>query len=145
VKCSGLCSGHYNQKVRGRELTPITPRGLVCWCGEPAKAKGLCSKHYDGLRVSRNGTRDQRKARSLRFHYGMALDEFNDRLEQQDHRCKICSEKESGKDLAVDHDHETGEVRALLCARCNTALGLLRDNPVLADKAAAYLRGWKKK
>lgn len=53
--------------------------------------------------------------------------------------CAICGEHPERKRLARDHDHATGLRRELLCQRCNTALGLLRDNPKLLRKAAAYL------
>jgi hypothetical protein len=44
------------------------------------------------------------------------------------------------RSLAVDHDHTTGQVRGLLCIRCNRAIGNLRDDPDLAIRAAAYLK-----
>lgn len=54
--------------------------------------------------------------------------------------CAICGETNaSGRDLSVDHDHETGEIRQLLCSNCNTGIGLLKDNPELLIKASAYL------
>lgn len=61
----------------------------------------------------------------------------------QDGRCALCRESEANRRLAVDHDHKTGRVRALLCSRCNTALGNLRDDPALMIRAAAYVAGHK--
>jgi hypothetical protein len=52
-------------------------------------------------------------------------------------KCAICGR---GAVLHCDHNHETGFVRGWLCNGCNLALGLLADNPVIADAAAAYLR-----
>ena len=65
--------------------------------------------------------------------------------EAQDGKCAICHNPETRKihgrvtDLAVDHDHETGVVRGLLCHRCNFILGLAKDKPQTLLDAAAYL------
>jgi hypothetical protein len=54
--------------------------------------------------------------------------------------CAICgSGCVSGNRLAVDHDHQTGAVRGLLCTLCNTAIGKLKDSPALLRKAADYI------
>lgn len=59
-------------------------------------------------------------------------------------RCAICKRKpEEWRRLAVDHDHETNEIRGLLCSRCNTALGLLGDTAALLRAAADYLDGFR--
>ncbi len=50
--------------------------------------------------------------------------------------CQICSESSI---MHIDHDHETGVVRGALCQKCNMALGLMRDNPLLLRLAADYL------
>lgn len=51
--------------------------------------------------------------------------------------CAICVVKDA---THVDHDHVTGKVRALLCATCNTGLGMFSDNPDILSNAAGYLR-----
>jgi len=63
-------------------------------------------------------------------------------FESQNGRCAICGifEKELEKRLCIDHDHNTGELRALLCNKCNVALGMLDDNPALCFQATKYLR-----
>lgn len=54
--------------------------------------------------------------------------------------CAICrKECKSGRELAVDHDHETGAVRSLLCMNCNRAIGWLQDDPDLLMAATEYL------
>lgn len=52
--------------------------------------------------------------------------------------CFSCGEVEIDR-LAVDHDHLTGKIRGILCKRCNSALGLLRDNPNIIRKLAEYI------
>jgi len=56
--------------------------------------------------------------------------------------CKICNGTglNHGKGLVVDHNHDTGEVRGILCAFCNSAISYLQDDPDLLLKAADYLK-----
>lgn len=54
----------------------------------------------------------------------------------------MCGEK-SDKVLQVDHDHKTGDVRALLCSRCNSLLGYADDSIELLKRAIAYLESFK--
>ena len=74
--------------------------------------------------------------------YGITLEEYDILLEEQNGKCKICgSDDNNGQRFCVDHCHETGKVRGLLCRPCNLALGCLRDDPILVLKAADYLVG----
>lgn len=54
--------------------------------------------------------------------------------------CIICGETQAIQ-LAIDHNHQTGEVRGALCSRCNLGLGHFRDDPELLRFAALYLEG----
>ncbi len=65
---------------------------------------------------------------------------YNAMLERQAGVCAICAEKPKGGRLAVDHIHGTETVRGLLCGRCNTALGLFKDDPERLAVAIKYLR-----
>ena len=53
--------------------------------------------------------------------------------------CEICGERNESRLLAVDHCHDTGLNRGVLCDRCNLALGNMRDNPELLRRAAEYV------
>ena len=74
-------------------------------------------------------------ARSLRSKYGLSEEEFS-RL-QAVGACPIC--ERSGVPMEIDHNHATGKVRAILCSRCNSGLGLFCENPGLMIRAIAYL------
>lgn len=80
--------------------------------------------------------------RRLRTKYGMTIDEYDILYEAQGGFCKLCGgvEPMAGRRLAVDHHHPTGTVRGLLCSSCNRGIGLLKDNPVLLEAAAKYIR-----
>lgn len=81
----------------------------------------------------------QRKSRMLRT-YGLTVEEYDEILETQGGVCAICqNECATGRRLAVDHDHETGIVRGLLCHTCNLGLGALKDDLSLLEAAAKYL------
>ncbi len=74
--------------------------------------------------------------------YGVTLAEYDAMLEAQGGACAICGKApgEEGRRLAVDHDHETGEVRGLLCGKCNQGIGCLQDSAELARRAMMYLQ-----
>jgi Recombination endonuclease VII len=82
----------------------------------------------------------------LRLQYGITREQYDQMLAAQNGGCAICSRPETavinGKvmELAVDHDHKTGKVRALLCSTCNTSLGGFQDSPALLQKAIEYLK-----
>lgn len=72
--------------------------------------------------------------------YGLTLAQYEGLIEEQDGACLICAFKpELPDDLNIDHNHDTGEVRGLLCRACNHGLGVFQDSPALLDAAAAYL------
>lgn len=78
----------------------------------------------------------------LQKTYGITLDEYYQMLDEQDGTCAICDAlPPTGrkKYLAVDHDHQTGKVRGLLCDNCNRAIGLLKDDAEVLNKASQYL------
>jgi hypothetical protein len=75
----------------------------------------------------------------LKRKYGISIKEYDRMFESQGGVCGICANPADGKELCVDHDHETLEVRGLLCTTCNGAIGLLGDTAEGLRKALAYL------
>lgn len=94
--------------------------------------------------------KDYKKKNRRRYHYadlirkyGVSESAFKAMMKAQDGCCDICFDKFHWETNApnVDHDHRGGAVRGLLCRRCNSVLGLVKDNPEMLRVAAAYLDG----
>lgn len=80
---------------------------------------------------------------SLRKKYGISLEEYNELSAAQGHVCALCDgENPSGRRLVVDHDHDTGDIRALLCIKCNVWVGVI-ENLEFVTKASAYINQFK--
>lgn len=76
--------------------------------------------------------------------FGISVEQYNEMLASQGGVCAICKNPETHQragvwNLSVDHCHETGRVRGLLCNNCNRGIGLLRDSAGLCRAAAEYL------
>lgn len=86
------------------------------------------------------------RRKALKRDHGISLEEFEEMEKNQNFVCAICGNKESSKgkntvvmNLSVDHCHNTGKIRGLLCTKCNWGIGLIQDNPKLLLNAAKYL------
>jgi len=74
-----------------------------------------------------------------RYHYDITAEQYTTLLVIQNNVCGICEgPPQSGEVLVVDHCHDTGAVRGLLCSSCNKAIGLLKDRTELLIRAAAW-------
>ena len=86
-----------------------------------------------------------RRKSHLKSRYKITPEGYEDLLCLSDSRCMICGlpaviqKERTGRFLCVDHDHETGKVRGLLCDLCNKGLGAFRDDLTLLRKATNYL------
>lgn len=145
----GLCEAHYSQLVRApkrRAKLAESKAGRICgWCGTPiatdrsARAK-FCSR--DCKEQERTTSGRQREA-VLRSYYKRKYGLTQDQVEEMRGRgCDICgAETGEGRwgQLHIDHCHDTGRVRGVLCTYCNTGLGHFKDDPVRLAAAIAYL------
>lgn len=78
--------------------------------------------------------------RQLMRKYGMAEGDYARMLEEQGGVCALCGKKPGRIRLAVDHDHKTGTVRALLHARCNRAIGVFEFSVDTLIRLIAYIQ-----
>lgn len=81
--------------------------------------------------------KEHRKEYFLKRTYNLTMEEYNQLLENQNNKCRICDE--NLRRPHVDHDHSNGKIRGILCHTCNSGLGLLRDSRELLCNAITYL------
>ena len=88
-----------------------------------------------------NSKRKVWKNYQLKRDYGITLEQYDERLEQQNYSCLICGSHKDlfSKDLAVDHCHSTGKIRGLLCKNCNTGIGNFKDDVEIMKRAIEYI------
>lgn len=119
---TGLCRKCYN--IRWRLNNPEKYRNS--WRNSKPRVKTYYKEYYQRTFAQR-----------LQRKYGISLKEYNEMLQEQGNKCKICSDYLAP--AIVDHCHVTNKVRGLLCNRCNVALGLIRDNYRITVKMSRYL------
>lgn len=85
---------------------------------------------------------DRVRATKRKTEYGITQEEFDHRRIEQNNKCVICL-REFVRTPHIDHDHITGEVRALLCGNCNPMLGHARDDISVLRNAIAYLEKFR--
>ncbi len=129
---------------------PRKRNGRYSWC------KACCAQRTrdaDKAKGAAHSTRWRRKypekalAASCRHKlkkYGLTHEDYDGMMQAQNGRCLICDRELDRKQhsitvACVDHCHETGRVRSLLCRRCNQSLGQFEDDPDLLRRAADYL------
>lgn len=111
-----------------------------------AAQRAWAEKNRDKVRAATRRYRVRHAGEPAFWHlkrYGVSREQYEQMKTAQGDLCAICGETTPGGKLkvwCVDHCHKTGKVRGLLCRACNAAVGLLRDSPRLAERAAEYLR-----
>lgn len=127
------------EHVRGRNRTSVR-RCYKCQVPLPEAARQPGKAVCDDCRVDRRiRAIDHEQRRRLR-KYGLTQDEYERILLDQCGRCLGCGTEDPGfKGWCIDHCHKSGRVRALLCGRCNIALGLTDENPVVLRALADFV------
>lgn len=82
---------------------------------------------------------DHYRAKHRKKKYDLIRSAYDGMVAAQEGKCAICK-KTPSRSLCVDHDHVTGQIRALLCSNCNAMLGMAKDSIVTLQSAIAYLR-----
>lgn len=82
---------------------------------------------------------EERRNRRLIKNYGITLEDYRALASEQSGYCPICEGPLCLLHPHVDHDHDGGDVRGVLCSRCNQAVGMLLESPRAARRLAMYL------
>jgi hypothetical protein len=158
-----LCGTHYAQYRRGLPLTPIDERvdaivrdesGNKCCpsCRQwlPVDSFPVETRNADGLATN---CAVCKRDKIFRGRYGITAARYDELYAAQGGVCAICKGvNESGRAMAVDHDHSCCAgptscglcVRGLLCSNCNMGIGLLREDVARFEAAIEYLKGAKR-
>ena len=112
----------------------------------------ICEKGFDltsrnsnqmVCQICSNNKTLRNRHKHLKYYYGITLTEYNSTLEKQGGGCGICGSVSNkggiGKNLCVDHDHDSGEIRGILCASCNLGIGKFNDDVETVKQAVVYL------
>lgn len=120
-----------------------------------ARQRAYVERHPERVKQSKKASREVSKGRKatdtdvdyyMRKRYGISLSDYNRMLVDQDGKCAACgtTEVRNGKTrFDIDHNHETGEVRGLLCGHCNRALGMLADSVDRATMLLTYIMSFE--
>ncbi|GGG68638.1 recombination endonuclease VII [Kocuria dechangensis] len=156
----GLCMGHYGQRRRGRPITAL--RGMSSRTARDEQGRKFCPRcarwrseeSFTTMRQTSDGLaglcRECAAMEALMRRYNLDAERYASMLEAQGVRCAVCGATEPGqRTWHVDHDHSCCPggnscgtcVRALLCARCNMALGGVKESVETMRRMIGYLTG----
>jgi Recombination endonuclease VII len=137
-------------KVEPRYVWPGGQKSCYCWgCVKLRNEAAHARRRSDPERwakvkayMQEYSKRDRvlKRARELKTGRGLPPGTIESMLEKQGGMCGLCGDKlQEGRLQALDHDHQTGRVRDILCHSCNKGLGGFRDSPERLTKAILYL------
>ena len=102
----------------------------------PAKRRARFDAAHPEL--AEKARRKKRRVYRLKKTYGLSRSDYERLYAIQGGRCAICRDTQE-KPLSIDHCHETERVRGLLCHACNSALGFMREDPLIAIEMRRYI------
>lgn len=136
------CSNSLNAGGIGHVL--YNDKGQKC-CIDCKEFKSL-DEYYDNKARKTSVCKDCSHKRASKYHkntyryakYGITKEQFDELFKSQDGKCPICT-IELKEEIHIDHDHTTGQVRGILCGKCNKGLGQFNDNIESLTNAIKYL------
>lgn len=106
-------------------------------------AEHVQTKHAEWRASHREQCRISSRNSRFKKLYKLTFSKFQQMVSDQNNCCALCSNPfKNEKDINVDHNHELGEVRNLLCLKCNFGIGIFNEDTALLGKAIQYLNKW---
>ena len=143
----GVVKGEARRFKHGHRRTPVCKHGHprvpdnITECGHCRTCGNLRGKVDKAKHPARE------KHIWLRYKYGIGLPEWEEKRLKQDNKCVLCgvefSYETKSTTPCVDHNHETEQIRELLCDCCNKGLGSFKDNITTLNNAVQYLKKWE--
>ena len=123
----------YQREYRQKNLEKVRGYSKKYYAQNKNKKKEYQSKRFNQIKEAR-----------LRRNFNLTLNEFNKMLKNQNNKCVICNSNFTiVKKPCVDHDHETNQVRELLCQKCNTVVGFVYEDLNIVNNLYNYIKKHK--
>lgn len=129
-KVRGLLCDKCNRGIGGMEDNVEILASSISYLQQPTLKFSKKEKKYHWR------SKEYQKDTRMKRKYGIALSNYEDLTVEQNNCCSICGKKSK---LHIDHNHDTGAVRGLLCFQCNSALGSFNDNIEILASAISFL------
>ena len=135
----------YRKKLLKTEKQKAYQKAWVAKNRKHVNAKSLARyhKHKEEIKTHPSRSPEARRRAYLKWRHQLSVEEYNQRVADQNSQCAIC--KRTPYRLCVDHDHDTGALRSLLCDNCNAALGHVREDPAVLTAMIQYIKNYKDK
>ena len=139
---SKVCKSCSTEKpVEAFHKLTSSPDGLAYYC-KPCKNEKL--RKHRKKKPSKQYADRAGRTKQERMHK-LEAGAYKEMLLKQGGKCAICGSRDAktkhiGDKFFIDHNHNTGKVRGLLCRPCNSGLGMFKDNEAVIEQAVKYLR-----
>lgn len=137
----GMCRNCYEKDLRKRnpEFTERQKENTEQWVRNHKRWKTDDDRKYQSKPESKDRKSLRNRLRTLKT-FGLSIEDEEALIKLQNNKCAICGGERDRKWFDIDHDHETGQVRGLLCSKCNKGIGLLGDCIEGLERALNYLK-----
>lgn len=139
----GWCAQCYTNAKQRKDFVKVGRARKQVRCGHDSRyaGDGLCQACYSREHRRKNPEKRRRWAHRAKIAvYGLTEEAYDALYKAQEGRCAICrDELLESRRIHIDHNHQTGKVRGLLCSGCNRALGMLGDSVAGVRRALEYL------